>query len=487
MRNERSRKDRTGQRERWKILIMVLTLMLAVPGAPIPAKGDGFEVICNIFTLGSSECNNVGHKLLPPNPSAAPTVPVNCSKPVMTVAPRFLNDPKGAAKYPFSANCNSPARPGIMKITWEGSWTPSETRRDRPNASETLTITGYEPFIPGRDPGGKIIMYWTASCTEDPWLQGGTCRRFGGYVPDDLREAFPNIDRQSFPRTAKSLSTSLRQQLVKNYQRANSPASLSVKNRNENIQAMKIPPKQSEAMNTQRRQTQAMTIQPQTIPQRPGLIEQPRTNLRLFSRGTDAPEQAQSESQDPQDSSPEVTSSSLEFEGTPSDNEPVFPQVAITVDQPLHFISGNGEDTLIAAGVYEIEPVLDLQLSLAREGQSTVLLPAIPGTHREAIQQPMALVIPGPSNDEQHLVLLTPDGKRLDAIGSTSGVKSHSPGMVATLPDTILKDAIIQTSEQPASEAHPPCQRNPVPTGPRWLPVPCALSSTPETPGIPVP
>ncbi|MFZ1746387.1 MAG: hypothetical protein WAU17_10730, partial [Nitrospirales bacterium] len=349
-----------------------------------------------------------------------------------------------------------------------------------PNASETLTITGYEPFIPGRAPGGKIFMYWTARCTDDPWLMNGTCQRYGGYVPDDLREAFPEIDSQSFPRTAKSMSPSLRNQLVKDYQdaqRAFRRASMSTSNR-QNPQAMRIQPQQqSEAMSTQRRQTQAMTVQPQAKPQRPGLIEQPRTNLRLFSRGTDAPEQAQSESQDPQDSSTEVTSSSLEFEGTAMDNEPVFPQVAISFDQPLHFMSGNEEDTLIAAGVYEIEPVLDLQLSLAREGQSTVLVPAIPGTHREAIEQPMALLVQGESNDEQHLVLITPDGKRFDALGSLSGVKSRGIGMTVGLPNQKLQNAIIQYKASPPAGRPAPCQPNPLSVGPRNLPIPCTLSS----------
>jgi hypothetical protein len=407
----------------------------------------------------------------------------------MTSAPKFLSTPKGSASYPFSMKCTSGERAGLMLFTWEGRWNPSETRQDRPNAVETLYIEGWEPFIPSRT-GGKLFMYWTARCTEDPWLQGGTCHRYGGYVPDDLRDSFPNIDGRTFPLTENSISPSLRKQLVKDYQnaqRAFQRASMSTSNR-QNPQAMKIQPQQqSQAMSTQRRQTQALTVQPQATPPRPGLIQQPSTRLGLFSRGIDAPEQAQPENQDPQDSSAEVPSSSMASEGAAMHDEPAFPQVVITFDHPLHFISAKGEDTLIATGVYEVEPLMDLQLSLAREDQSTVLLPANPGTHSESIQRAMALVIPGQSNDEQHLVLLTPDGKRLDAIGSTSGVKSRGPGMVAPLPDTILKDAIIQASVQPATEPLPLCQRNPVPTGPRWLPVPCAIPSITETPTIPVP
>ena len=106
-------------------------------------------------------------------------------------------------------------------VRWEGSWTPSERKQDRPNASETLEIIGFEPFLPDRSPGGKIFMYWTARCTRDPWLQSGACNPFGAYVPDDLRQAFTDIDKQSFPRTATIISAADKQRLYAEYQRAN--------------------------------------------------------------------------------------------------------------------------------------------------------------------------------------------------------------------------------------------------------------------------
>ena len=157
------------------------------------------------------------------------------------------------------------------------------------------------------------------------------------------------------------------------------------------------------------------------------------------------------------------------------DDEPPFPQVAITFDQPLHFLSANGEDTLIAADIYEIEPVLDLQLSLTREGESAVLLPATQGTHSETIQQPMALLVQEESNDEQHLVFLTPDGKRFETVGSLSGVKSRGTGLAVALPNRKLKDAIIQASAKPASGPGTPCLRSTLPVGPRWLPPGCNM------------
>ena len=210
-----------------------------------------------------------------------------------------------------------------MMVRWEGSWTPSETKQDRPNASETLEIIGFEPFLPDRSPGGKIFMYWTARCTRDPWLQSGACNPFGAYVPDDLRQAFPDIDKQSFPRTATIISAADKQRLYAEYQRAN--------------------PSYFSRMGIQPRLSSKALQAP--ISQSSGLVEKPRTNLKLFSRGTEPVEQAQPERQGQQDSSAEVGPSSVASPSEGVDDDPAFPQVAITLDQPLHFISAKGGKT----------------------------------------------------------------------------------------------------------------------------------------------
>ena len=67
------------------------------------------------------------------------------------------------------------------------------------------------------------FMYGLASCDRDPWLQPSTCDRFGGYVPPDVREALYQIDHERFPLTWKSISPSLKQQLVKDYQQGEQP------------------------------------------------------------------------------------------------------------------------------------------------------------------------------------------------------------------------------------------------------------------------
>jgi hypothetical protein len=106
----------------------------------------------------------------------------------------------------------------------EGSWSPSETDPNKPNASESIEITGFEPFIPLRAPGGRIFMYWAARCKQDPWLQpvGGNCRLTGVVIPDDLRQAVPDLQILNFPKTENMIAAADRQRLYAQYLRLNS-------------------------------------------------------------------------------------------------------------------------------------------------------------------------------------------------------------------------------------------------------------------------
>jgi hypothetical protein len=418
-----------------------------------------------------------------PNP-AEPTVPVNCSNPVMTRPPQFLSWPKGSAKYPFSASCTSPAKPGTMTVTWEGSWNPSETRQDRPNASETLTIRGYEPFIPGREPGGKIFMYWTARCTADLWLEGGTCHRYGAYVPDDLREAFPDIDGSELPTDSqpdvpfpsaaviRRLST---RQLADLYESGKSTkpsghdAATAVAEHHYSTQAGSVNDRGAPGRNTETRYDHG------------GIVSRPK----IFARGVESTE---SQSSGPQVEGAQPASAESQPIAVPDEGaDEIVQPVALKLDRPVHVTTVKGDAAVLEPGVYEIEAIFHLDLALAKEGQPTVLLHANPGTHSETIQRTMALVVPGQSDDEQHLLLLMPDGRSFDARGSTSDVKSRGTDMVVALPNRNLKDAILQASAQPASGPPPPCLRSTLPVGPRWLPIPCTMPTMPGIPTAPVP
>ena len=41
-------------------------------------------------------------------------------------------------------------------------------------------------------------------------------------------------------------------------------------------------------------------------------------------------------------------------------------QTAVTLDRPLHVTTAKGEAVVLEPGIYEIEPILDLQLGLAK-------------------------------------------------------------------------------------------------------------------------
>ncbi len=184
-----------------------------------PTIGQG---ICAVLTLGVC----VAFWEYEPFSTAEPT-PLTCTPPVPSGSPQFLRTPKGSAKYPFGGNCTHRDHPGTsLKYRWEGSWTPAETDPNKPNASESIEITGYEPFIPGRAPGGKIYVFWTARCNYDPWLRpetSGGCRRMGEFIPPDLREQVTDLTHEGFPRTKDLIPPQERQRLAKEYLRMNPP------------------------------------------------------------------------------------------------------------------------------------------------------------------------------------------------------------------------------------------------------------------------
>lgn len=202
---------RTAQRSQsidraWKITTMGLTLLFLT--ATIPPCVDASS-----FGTAPSEPTRM-------------LLPTTCSPPKLAGPPQFLSMPKGTAKYPFSGVCTSPESPGDqIQYRLEGSWSPSETDPNKPNASESVTMTGFEPFIPIRAPGGSIFMYWTARCKTDPWLQpeNANCRLIGTSIPDDLREAVPNLLTLNFPKTDNMIGPADRQRLYAQYLRLNSP------------------------------------------------------------------------------------------------------------------------------------------------------------------------------------------------------------------------------------------------------------------------
>ena len=74
-------------------------------------------------------------------------------------------------------------------------------------------------------------------------------------------------------------------------------------------------------------------------------------------------------------------------------------------------------------------------MRLSAANGKPVIVPATVATHDEKLAQAQALML-AVGTDEQHLILLLPDGKRFEAIGSLSGIRSRGlarPGMVSNM------------------------------------------------------
>ena len=104
-----------------------------------------------------------------------------------------------------------------------------------------------------------------------------------------------------------------------------------------------------------------------------------------------------------------------------------FAGTTITLDQPVHFTTAEGSDVVLDAGDYEVAAA-DAWLRITpSEGQAVdaLLLDAQVAKHEEALKAPLGVSAQGESPDTHHLALLLPDGKRLEAVGSYSGIRSR--------------------------------------------------------------
>ena len=102
---------------------------------------------------------------------------------------------------------------------------------------------------------------------------------------------------------------------------------------------------------------------------------------------------------------------------------------SIALDKAVHFSAPDGSDAIAPPGTYQVERIEETQIRLVPVGQeeqkNTVIVQAIATQPDESLGGPLALSIPY-KEDEHHIVLLMPDGKALDAMGSYSGVRSRA-------------------------------------------------------------
>lgn len=193
------------------------------------------EVIVGILTLGiaSSICPQE-HSV---RPAPAPPEPMRCTPAWFAGPPTFFTKQIMTVKYIFHGSCSRADMPNAPALNYrlEGSWTPGVTNPNQQNASEALELTGYEPYIPDRAPGGRIFMYWTARCDREPWLSPEgekyeNCRDRRFYLPDDLvgkvtdLQPLGNFGFLIFPRSRNAIPAGDRQQLYARYLQLTSPA-----------------------------------------------------------------------------------------------------------------------------------------------------------------------------------------------------------------------------------------------------------------------
>jgi hypothetical protein len=102
-------------------------------------------------------------------------------------------------------------------------------------------------------------------------------------------------------------------------------------------------------------------------------------------------------------------------------------KTTVTLDQPVHFTTAEGSDVVLDAGDYEVDAADEWLRVTPNEGQAVdaLLLDAQVAKHEEALKVPLGVSAQGESPDTHHLVLLLPDGKRLEAVGSYSGIRSR--------------------------------------------------------------
>lgn len=121
----------------------------------------------------------------------------------------------------------------------------------------------------------------------------------------------------------------------------------------------------------------------------------------------------------------------------------------ISLDKPMHFLDAEGTDMVVSPGIYRLAAVESKIWLIPSEGEEAPLLEAQAVSHEESVTAPRALTI-SEGEDDHHLVLLLPEGKGLDAAGTSSGMRSRatrtSPMLTIQTATTISPQVIVNPS-----------------------------------------
>lgn len=125
-------------------------------------------------------------------------------------------------------------------------------------------------------------------------------------------------------------------------------------------------------------------------------------------------------------------------------------KTTVTLDQSVHFTTAEGSDVVLDAGDYDVDAADEWLRVTPSEGQAVdaLLLEAQLARHEEALKAPLGVSAQGESPDTHHLALLLPDGKRLETIGSYSGIRSRGLSLLTIRRLKRLAAASKSTTEQ---------------------------------------
>jgi type VI protein secretion system component Hcp len=98
----------------------------------------------------------------------------------------------------------------------------------------------------------------------------------------------------------------------------------------------------------------------------------------------------------------------------------------LTLTDPLYLSTIEGSDVELAAGTYQVGPMTDTSVTLIGTDPSRLqVFQATVVEHDFPVTELVALLLTS-DDDSRHLVLLMPEGKAWDVVGTTTGIRSRA-------------------------------------------------------------
>ncbi len=133
----------------------------------------------------------------------------------------------------------------------------------------------------------------------------------------------------------------------------------------------------------------------------------------------------------------------------------VDPLTTIQLESSVHFLTADGSDIEVPPGTYTVESAEKWVRLVPGERRDALLIEADHRTHSLDIDDPLAMAIPGDSNEEadlHYVLLLLPGGQSLEATGTYSGIRPQGFNVGQTLNNA--KKTATNTYNQAKSTAN---------------------------------